>query len=153
MYWQLSKVAYVHSFKHPSNVHSFKPSACPATKLSFVIAEGGESLLACCAGFGDDFFPPASAVRGRTSTIRALAQLGRKGATRTAQPLRPRADKTTTLVVLAILEAPSAVVTTSNKGGTVDATRDPRSPVGQVWIFDPQAIALARATWWSNPHS
>jgi hypothetical protein len=116
---------------------------------------------------------------------RDLSELGRKGATRTAQRLGvkgtpgiplgksipggqplfalweyvlialagPRVGKTTTLVIPAILEAPGAVVTTSNKRDTVDATRDPRSQVGQVWIFDPQSIALEDATWWWNPLS
>lgn len=116
---------------------------------------------------------------------RDLSELGRKGATRTAQRLGvhgtpgipigksipggqplfalweyvmialagPRVGKTTTLVIPAILEAPGAVVTTSNKRDTVDATRDPRSQVGQVWIFDPQSIALEQPTWWWNPLS
>jgi hypothetical protein len=114
-----------------------------------------------------------------------LAELGRKGATRTAQRLGvagtpgiplgrtipgrqplyalweyvmialagPRVGKTTTLVIPAILEAPGAVVTTSNKRDTVDATRDPRALLGDVWIFDPQGIALEQPTWWWNPLS
>lgn len=65
----------------------------------------------------------------------------------------PRVGKTTALVIPAVLEAPGAVVTTSNKRDVVDATRDPRSAVGQVWIFDPQGIALERPTWWWNPLS
>ena len=65
----------------------------------------------------------------------------------------PRVGKTTTLVIPAILEAPGAVVTTSNKRDTVDATRDPRAQLGQVWIFDPQGIALEQPTWWWNPLS
>ena len=65
----------------------------------------------------------------------------------------PRVGKTTTLVIPAILEAPGAVVTTLNKRDTVDAARDPRSQVGEVWIFDPQAIALEDSTWWWNPLS
>lgn len=116
---------------------------------------------------------------------RDLSELGRKGATRTAQRLGvmgtpgiplgksipggqplfalweyvmialagPRVGKTTTLVIPAILEAPGAVVTTSNKRDTVDATRDPRAQVGEVWIFDPQSIAQEQATWWWNPLS
>lgn len=116
---------------------------------------------------------------------RDLSELGRKGASRTAQRLGvqgtpgiplgrsipggqqlyalweyvmialagPRVGKTTTLVIPAILEAPGAVVTTSNKRDTVDATRDPRAQLGQVWIFDPQLIALEQATWWWNPLS
>lgn len=65
----------------------------------------------------------------------------------------PRVGKTTALVIPAILEAPGAVVTTSNKRDVVDATRDPRSEVGTVWIFDPQEIALEPPTWWWNPLS
>ena len=56
-------------------------------------------------------------------------------------------------MIPAILEAPGAVVTTSNKRDVVDATRDPRSEVGTVWIFDPQEIALEPPTWWWNPLS
>lgn len=56
-------------------------------------------------------------------------------------------------MIPAILEAPGAVVTTSNKRDVVDATRDPRAAVGQVWIFDPQGIALEEPTWWWNPLS
>lgn len=116
---------------------------------------------------------------------RDLSELGRKGASRTAQRLGvqgtpgiplgrsipggqqlfalweyvmialagPRVGKTTTLVIPAILEAPGAVATTSNKRDTVDATRDPRAQLGQVWIFDPQSIALEQPTWWWNPLS
>lgn len=65
----------------------------------------------------------------------------------------PRVGKTTTLVIPAILEAPGAVVTTSNKRDVVDGTRDPRALVGDVWIFDPQGIALEQPTWWWNPLS
>lgn len=65
----------------------------------------------------------------------------------------PRVGKTTALVIPAILEAPGAVVTTSNKRDVVDATRDPRAAVGDVWVFDPQAIALEEPTWWWNPLS
>jgi hypothetical protein len=43
-------------------------------------------------------------------------------------------------VIPAILEAPGAVVTTSDKRDAVDATRGPRSAVGEVWVFDPQRI-------------
>lgn len=65
----------------------------------------------------------------------------------------PRVGKTTALVIPAILEAPGPVVTTSNKRDAVDATRDPRSEVGTVWIFDPQDIALEPPAWWWNPLS
>jgi len=65
----------------------------------------------------------------------------------------PRVGKTTSLVVPAILDAPGAVVTTSNKRDVVDATRDPRANSGEVWVFDPQGIALEEPTWWWNPLS
>lgn len=65
----------------------------------------------------------------------------------------PRVGKSTSLVIPAVLEAPGAVVTTSNKRDVVDATRDLRAQVGDVWIFDPQAIALEQPDWWWNPLS
>ena len=65
----------------------------------------------------------------------------------------PRTGKTTSRAVPAILEAPGAVLVTSNKRDVVDATRDVRATAGPVWVFDPQAIALEEPTWWWNPLS
>lgn len=65
----------------------------------------------------------------------------------------PRTGKTTSRVVPAILAAPGAVLATSNKRDAVDATRDVRAEVGDVWVFDPQGIALEEPTWWWNPLS
>jgi type IV secretory pathway TraG/TraD family ATPase VirD4 len=65
----------------------------------------------------------------------------------------PRTGKTTSRAVPAILDAPGAVVVTSNKRDVVDATRDPRADKGPVWVFDPQGIALEEPTWWWNPLS
>ena len=65
----------------------------------------------------------------------------------------PRTGKTTSRAVPAILEAPGAVLVTSNKRDVVDATRDVRSPLGPVWVFDPQGIVLEEPTWWWNPLS
>ncbi|MBT2519061.1 TraM recognition domain-containing protein [Streptomyces sp. ISL-90] len=65
----------------------------------------------------------------------------------------PRTGKTTSRAVPAILEAPGAVLVTSNKRDVVDATRLPRQQVGAVWVFDPQGIALEQPTWWYNPLS
>ena len=59
--------------------------------------------------------------------------------------------KTTSRAIPAILEAPGAVLATSNKRDLVDATRDPRSEVGEVWVFDPQGIVDEPPTWWWNP--
>lgn len=64
-----------------------------------------------------------------------------------------RTGKTTSRAVPAILEAPGAVLVTSNKRDVVDATRDVRTAAGPVWVFDPQAIALEEPTWWWNPLS
>ncbi len=65
----------------------------------------------------------------------------------------PRTGKTTSRAVPAILEAPGAVLVTSNKRDVVDATRDPREEAGPVWVFDPQSIALEAPSWWWNPLS
>lgn len=65
----------------------------------------------------------------------------------------PRTGKTTSRAVPAILDAPGAVLVTSNKRDVVDATRDIRAGRGPVWVFDPQAIANEEPTWWWNPLS
>ena len=65
----------------------------------------------------------------------------------------PRTGKTTSRAVPAILEAPGAVLVTSNKRDVVDATRDVRRPRGPVWVFDPQAITGENPDWWWNPLS
>ncbi|GAA4754978.1 hypothetical protein GCM10025783_30150 [Amnibacterium soli] len=65
----------------------------------------------------------------------------------------PRVGKSTSLVIPAILAAPGAVVTTSNKRDVLDATRDLRADAGPVWVFDPQAVARQAATWWWDPLS
>lgn len=65
----------------------------------------------------------------------------------------PRTGKTTSRAVPAILEAPGAVIVTSNKRDVLDATRDPRAAAGKVWVFDPQGVAEEPQTWWWNPLS
>lgn len=66
----------------------------------------------------------------------------------------PRTGKTTSRAVPAILDAPGAVLVTSNKRDVLDATRDPRAVVGPVWVFDPQSVAREEPTeWWWNPLS
>ena len=65
----------------------------------------------------------------------------------------PRVGKSTSLVIPAIMAAPGAVVTTSNKRDVLDATRDVRAAEGHVWVFDPQRVAFEDATWWWNPLS
>ncbi len=64
-----------------------------------------------------------------------------------------RRGKTTSRVVPAILDAPGAVVATSNKRDVVDTTRTFRADSGPVWVFDPQAVATEPPSWWWNPLS
>ena len=63
----------------------------------------------------------------------------------------PRAGKTTSRAIPAVLAAPGAVLATSNKRDLVDATRDVRAQSGAVWCFDPQGIAGESPSWWWNP--
>lgn len=63
----------------------------------------------------------------------------------------PRTGKTMSRAIPATLEAPGAVLATSNKRDLVDATRGPRSAKGRVWVFDPQDVAQEEPTWWWNP--
>lgn len=63
----------------------------------------------------------------------------------------PRTGKTTSRAIPALIDAPGAVIATSNKRDLVDATRDVRDQVGRVWVFDPQKVAGESPTWWWNP--
>ncbi|RFA06807.1 hypothetical protein B7R21_18320 [Subtercola boreus] len=65
----------------------------------------------------------------------------------------PRVGKSTSFVIPAIIAAPGAVVTTSNKRDVLDATRGLRREAGDVWVFDPQQVAVEPARWWWNPLS
>jgi type IV secretory pathway TraG/TraD family ATPase VirD4 len=65
----------------------------------------------------------------------------------------PRTMKTTSYAVPAILDAPGAVIATSNKRDIVDVTRSIRAEAGAVWVFDPQSVAEEEPTWWWNPLS
>ncbi len=71
----------------------------------------------------------------------------------------PRQGKTTSRVIPAIVEAPGAVVVTSNKRDVVDATRSVRRietadrRVVEPWVFDPQQIVGESPSWWWNPLS
>jgi type IV secretory pathway TraG/TraD family ATPase VirD4 len=67
--------------------------------------------------------------------------------------MAPRAGKTTSLAVPAVLDAPGAVVATSNKSDLWAATSALRgqSTGEPVWVFDPQGIAATERTWWWNP--
>jgi hypothetical protein len=65
----------------------------------------------------------------------------------------PRTGKSTSRVMPAILDAPGAVVSTSNKRDVVDGTRGVRVLTAPVWVFDPQKIAQEEPDWWWNPLS
>ncbi|WP_431837995.1 type IV secretory system conjugative DNA transfer family protein [Cellulomonas sp. Y8] len=64
----------------------------------------------------------------------------------------PRSGKTTSRAIPAVLDAPGAVLATSNKRDLVDATRDVRGAGGDdVWVFDPQRLVDEDPDWWWNP--
>jgi type IV secretory pathway TraG/TraD family ATPase VirD4 len=71
----------------------------------------------------------------------------------------PRAGKTTSLAVPAILDAPGPVVATSNKSdlwaatATLRATRAGAGPAPRIWTFDPQLITRSPQSWCWNPLS
>lgn len=65
----------------------------------------------------------------------------------------PRTGKSTAFAIPAIVEAPGAVVVTSNKRDVLDATRGVRAASGRVWVFDPQAVAGEDPAWWWDPLS
>lgn len=63
----------------------------------------------------------------------------------------PRTMKTTAYAIPTVLQAPGAVLATSNKRDLVDTTRAVRAGRGRVWVFDPQSVANESPTWWWNP--
>ena len=63
----------------------------------------------------------------------------------------PRSNKTSALVVPAVLSAVGPVVTTSNKVDVYTLTVGLRAQVGRVFVMDPQRICGAEQTWWWNP--
>ena len=63
----------------------------------------------------------------------------------------PRSNKTSALVVPAVLGAPGPVITTSNKVDAYTLTMHGRTQVGRVFVLDPQGIARVAQDWWWNP--
>jgi type IV secretory pathway TraG/TraD family ATPase VirD4 len=61
-----------------------------------------------------------------------------------------RTGKTTAMAIPAIVDAPGAVVCTSNKPDLVQTTALVRAGRGAVWVFDPQHVAGERQPgfWW-----
>lgn len=63
----------------------------------------------------------------------------------------PRSNKTSALVVPAVLSGVGPVITTSNKVDAYTLTVHGRSQVGRVFVLDPQGIARVPQDWWWNP--
>jgi type IV secretion system protein VirD4 len=63
----------------------------------------------------------------------------------------PRSNKTSALVVPAVLSAPGPVITTSNKVDAYTLTVHGRTQAGRVFVLDPQHIARTTQDWWWNP--
>ncbi|MGW1284628.1 type IV secretory system conjugative DNA transfer family protein [Streptomyces sp. NPDC002586] len=63
----------------------------------------------------------------------------------------PGRHKSVAQVIPAVLTAPGACVTSSNKDDIVKLTRLGRSYKGHTWVFDPQEIAQEPPAWWWNP--
>lgn len=64
--------------------------------------------------------------------------------------MAPRAGKTTSLAIPAIIGAPGPCIATSNKADLWAATatiREKRTEQ-RVWTFDPQSVARTEQTWW-----
>ena len=65
--------------------------------------------------------------------------------------MAPRAGKTTSLAVPMVLDAPGAVIATSNKADLLMATHALRRAHGTCWVFDPQGIARTPRRFTFNP--
>lgn len=65
--------------------------------------------------------------------------------------MAPRAGKTTSLAVPMVLDAPGAVIATSNKADLLMATHALRRATGTCWVFDPQGIARSPRRFTFNP--
>lgn len=63
----------------------------------------------------------------------------------------PRVGKTSSQCIPEVIDAPGAVLATTNRRDLVDATRDVRATHGTVWIFDPNGILGEPPRWWWNP--
>jgi type IV secretory pathway TraG/TraD family ATPase VirD4 len=63
----------------------------------------------------------------------------------------PRSNKTSAMVVPAVLSAPGPVIATSNKVDLYTLTIGLRERIGRVFVLDPQELAGVPQTWWWNP--
>ncbi|MEV0990966.1 TraM recognition domain-containing protein [Streptomyces sp. NPDC049949] len=63
--------------------------------------------------------------------------------------MAPRAGKSTALAIPIAMEAPGALLLTSNKADVYAATYSDRRRAGTTWVFDTQGVAQTeRAMWW-----
>jgi hypothetical protein len=60
-------------------------------------------------------------------------------------------EATTAVAVPLIIDAPGAVLATSNRADVWATTHTTRARAGTVWVFDPQAITRTGQHWWWNP--
>jgi len=69
--------------------------------------------------------------------------------------MAPWTGKTAALATPAVLDAPGAVLATSNKSDLYLQTASIREQATgeRVWVFDPQAVVHARRSWFWNPLS
>ena len=124
------------------------------------VAARARRLRPSLAATPTTLIPPGAAgvALGRHQT-RGVLGLGRRGGAVLYASMEdvliavmaPRAGKTTALTTPAMLDAAGAVLATSNKPDVWTTTSAARQRVGRVWVFDPQAIAHTRQSWWWNP--
>ncbi|MFJ5552519.1 type IV secretory system conjugative DNA transfer family protein [Streptomyces sp. NPDC093225] len=63
--------------------------------------------------------------------------------------MAPRAGKSTALAIPITMEAPGALLLTSNKADVYAATYSDRRRAGTTWVFDTQGVAQTeRSMWW-----
>ncbi|WP_244178721.1 type IV secretory system conjugative DNA transfer family protein [Streptomyces rubellomurinus] len=63
--------------------------------------------------------------------------------------MAPRAGKSSAIAIPIAVEAPAALLLTSNKSDVYAATLSTRQKVGSVWAFDTQRVAqIERSCWW-----
>jgi type IV secretory pathway TraG/TraD family ATPase VirD4 len=62
----------------------------------------------------------------------------------------PRTGKTTSRAIPTVLNAPGAILATSNKRDLLDATRYGREKHGKILVFDPQSVAGEEPQWCWN---
>ncbi len=129
-----------------TNVDRAAPFMAPLRDVAHMQSKGAQKKSARLGVNGSPGIPVGSTVVGAKPLYASFEDM-------LIVVAGPRVGKSTSLVIPALLAAPGAVVTTSNKRDVLDATRDVRAGDGPVWVFDPQRVALESPTWWWNPLS